>query len=78
MPRTKFVIEPDGWECSLEDCPPGYFMHCGDLCFKTEYRRTTIVDTYNSAGATFSVPPGVEVRDIMVQPVVMRQVEEED
>lgn len=34
--RTLQIV-PDGWPCTLEECPPGFFIVGEDLCFKTEY-----------------------------------------
>lgn len=33
----RMIVEPDGWPCTLEECPPGHFVIDGQLCFKTEY-----------------------------------------
>lgn len=70
------TVEPNGWECLIEECPPGHFMYEGQLCFKTEYGNDLDekcpMEVYNSAGETF-MP-----RKIMVQPVsIMTTVEEE-
>lgn len=43
-------IVPDGWPCTLEECPPGFFVCEKQLCFKTEYGQN---ECYNSAGETF-------------------------
>ena len=34
---NRLIIKPEGWECKLKDCPPGFFMFRNNLCFKTEY-----------------------------------------
>lgn len=51
---------PVGWPVSIEDCPPGFFVYEGQVCFKSEYGMDGI---YNSAGEYFCP------RDIQVQPV---------
>lgn len=61
----KLILKPEGWPCSIEECPPGFFVfndvHVG---FKTEYHSGEGgVQAYNEAGEHF-VP-----RKIMVQPV---------
>ena len=33
----RLIIEPNGWPCFLEECPPGFFMFQDSLCFKSEY-----------------------------------------
>lgn len=60
-------IIPAGWECTIEECPPGHFVCDGQLCFKTEYGCADSPDfpmqVFNSAGENFVA------RKIMVQPV---------
>lgn len=36
----KLVIEPKGWRCTIAECPPGLFMHEGDLVVKSAYYST--------------------------------------
>lgn len=75
-------IVPDGWPCSLADCPPGPFVTLADpelLCFKSKYRLPESVRyrskefrwcvALNSAGEYFHVPEGFEDEAYMVQPV---------
>jgi len=57
----RIVIKPDGWMCQLKECPPGFFMHEGQLCFKTEYGQDEV---YNSSGERFVV------LNPMVQPIM--------
>lgn len=33
----KILIEPEGWPCHLQECPPGLFMFQGALGFRSEY-----------------------------------------
>lgn len=50
----KLTLVPDGWPCTLEDCPPGPFLFKNTLCFKSEYRSPKgKVDAYNEAGEYF-------------------------
>ena len=70
-------IIPDGWECMIEDCPPGFFYYDEQLCFKTEYMDTDEdgngqMQVYCSSGETF-MP-----RKIKVQPVVCETEYDED
>ena len=69
----KVIIGPDGWMCKLSECPPGFFMYEGNLCFKTEYRKDGQDDVYCSSGETFCVP-----NNPMVQPVNYEIEESED
>ncbi len=70
----QLTIEPDGWTCTLKDCPPGFFLSGEQLCFKSEYYTNDKCDAYNSAGEYFCGPPDVQRgdakrNDIIVQPV---------
>jgi hypothetical protein len=50
----KLVLNPIGWECSLEECPPGAFLYNKQVCFKSEYRTSNgAIEAYNSAGEFF-------------------------
>ena len=51
----RLVINPSGWPCSLEDCPPGFFLYLEQLCFKTEYRVDNEIQVYCGSGETFCV-----------------------
>lgn len=77
-------IVPDGWPCSLADCPPGPFVTLADpelLCFKSKYRYKSkeflwVEDNdsrycvaLNSAGEYFDPPEGFEDKACLVQPV---------
>ena len=49
----RMTLEPDGWECSLEECPPGPFLFKKEhLGFKSEYRvpETGGLEVFNEAG----------------------------
>lgn len=49
-------IVPDGWQCSLEDAPPGPFVSVANpnlLCFKSEYSDESGPIAYNSAGERY-------------------------
>lgn len=66
----KVTIIPDGWECMIEECPPGFFYYQGQLCFKSEYAAE--MQYYCSSGESF-MP-----RKVMVQPVICEESEEEE
>lgn len=61
----KCVIEPDGWECTLAECPPGFFMYGNDLCFKSEYGTDKgHAEAFGASGEYFVLGD-----EIIVQPV---------
>lgn len=33
----QLILVPEGWPCTLRECPPGNFVLNDQLCFKTEY-----------------------------------------
>lgn len=35
--KKQFVVVPEGWPCSVEDCPPGLFVCDDRLCLKTNH-----------------------------------------
>lgn len=57
------TIEPFGWPCKIEECPPGFFLYEEQLCFKSEYSSDNDIEVFNSAGEYF-MP-----REVLVQPV---------
>ena len=76
----RLIIEPNGWPCTLLECPPGHFLWTNTggsfavrestLCFKTEYQS----EVFNSAGEYFhgTGKQGDRVEDAIVQPVIAR------
>lgn len=71
----RIEIKPDGWPIQIEECPPGFFMYEGQLCFKSEYKTEASnyqdMEVFNSAGEYF-MP-----RNVLVQPVEVVETEEE-
>jgi hypothetical protein len=71
------MIEPDGWECTLADCRPGYFtFRCNpddepELCIKTEYKINGQMEVFCSSGETFWGYTGTDDdrKALVVQPV---------
>ncbi len=67
----QLIINPEGWPCSLRECPPGHFLWEDTLCFKTEYckdQNETEMEVYNGAGERFCYKGnGTEI----VQPIVI-------
>lgn len=65
----QLIIKPDGWPCTLAECPPGHFLHGDHLAFKSEYGDN---DAYCDNGEYFVGGAGIEKEkrsQIMVQPV---------
>lgn len=62
----QLIINPNGWPCTLEECPPGPFVDLkyNTLCFKSEYHSENgKPEAYNSAGEFYH-------GDGLVQPVI--------
>lgn len=61
----RLVVEPDGWECSIEECPPGHFVFDDRLCFKSEYGTNDGgIEVFCETGEAFVK------RTVIVQPVM--------
>jgi len=68
----QLILNPDGWPIPLGECPPGFFVYEGQLCFKSEYAAE--MQIYNSAGENFCVKD----RDkLIVQPVFAEWIDDE-
>lgn len=64
----KLVMVPNNWSCSLEECPPGFFVYENSLCFKTEYHRSNgQVNAFNEAGEYFYCE---DDQKVIIQPVI--------
>lgn len=76
----KLIVVPDGWKCTLEECPPGFFVRThsegvNTLCFKTEYREDDgKIQAFNEAGEWFACGASSEEerRLLIVQPVIAK------
>jgi hypothetical protein len=82
----KLTVVPNGWQCTLKDCPPGLFLINDCLGIKTEYRPvrlnplngtystdTTDVEVYvASSGEVFwgGVTSKKERLELIVQPCI--------
>ena len=69
--RIRIVMIPSSAECTLAECAPGFFVHLGRLCFKSEYRQEGKIEAFNSAGEYFWGGTNLEENrtKILVQPV---------
>lgn len=51
---TRLELKPNGFPCTLEECPPGPFLHGKDVCFKSEYHSNTgRIEAYCSSGEAY-------------------------
>lgn len=71
----RIELKPRAWAYTLEDCPPGFFLFEGQVCFKSEYRTSCsdqLVEAFNSAGEFFwgNAKSSEDRKKIMVLPVV--------
>ena len=69
----KLIVKPNGWECTLKECPPGFFVIGDELCLKSEYctegeDKKSRMDVFCSSGGYFW--GGTDKEILMVQPVV--------
>lgn len=62
----RITIEPDRWECSLAECPPGVFVFDKRLAVKTENGKAFYVTGENFSGGANT---NAEREQLMVQPV---------
>lgn len=46
----QLILVPNAWVCSYAECPPGFFVNSGQLCFKSEYSEDGRPVGYNSEG----------------------------
>uniref|UniRef100_A0A6M3XRQ2 Uncharacterized protein n=1 Tax=viral metagenome TaxID=1070528 RepID=A0A6M3XRQ2_9ZZZZ len=71
QPGSVLLVEPLGWPCSYEECPPGLFIFRDTLCLMSEYGG----DSYlaSSGEAFWGGVSGKEARDaLVVQPCVAK------
>ena len=54
----KIDFKPSGFECSLDECPPGFFLFRDEICLKTEYGPC---EAFCSSGEAFW--GGVELKE---------------
>ena len=64
--RTLKLV-PNGWPCTLRECPPGCFVFDEEVCFKSDYGQ----DAYCDGGSYFwGGTSDKEARaELIVQPV---------
>lgn len=61
---------PHGFACDLNECPPGYFIFDGSICFKSQYGPNEI---YCDTGEAFwgGVNTVEEKIKLIVQPLIL-------
>lgn len=65
-------ISPAGFECKIEQCPPGFFLYQGMIGFKSEYG-----DYYCDSGEFFHGKNPDKVNSVKVIPVSIEVVEDD-
>lgn len=64
----QLIVVPDGWPCTLAECPPGFFIFRESLCLKSEYG---VNEAYVESGEYFA--GGTTTKEerslLIVQPV---------
>ena len=65
----KLIIDRNGFPCKLKDCPSGFFIYKGDLCFKSNSGEDNV---YCESGEVFWGCAVNKARreNLKVQPVV--------
>jgi len=64
----KLVLNPDGWPCTLQDCPPGFFLFQDSVCYKSKYN-----DYYVGTGGSMfwgGTSTKVDRDKLLVQPLL--------
>lgn len=76
----RLVLEPSGWQCTLEECPAGLFVYENTVGFKSEYRTNGIIEVFCDSGEVFwgGVNSTKERDKLIVQPVVTEWEEYEE
>jgi len=70
----RMVVNPDGWPCTFNECPPGFFVFEDNLYLKSEYRSEDKSDAYCESGEYFWGGTGGDVKKrgaLKVQPVIV-------
>lgn len=63
----RLILEPIGWPCSLEECPPGHFLYRDMIGFKSEYHQSDgEPKAFCDSGEYFVTP------EATVQPLIYR------
>lgn len=73
----ELIVKPDGWPCSLGECPPGFFVFNDSLCFKTGYGD---LEVYCESGEAFwgGAKTKEDIATLIVQPVTSEWIESEE
>ncbi len=76
----RLIMVPDGWPCTLEDCPPGIFTVADMVFFKSEYKtelkdNSYRIDAFNLSGEYLSLEFMDKIKE--VQPVICSWIKED-
>ena len=69
---VQFILEPNGWPCTLEEAEPGFFRWKGEFCMKTEYLDEGGIMAYCDTGERFwgGQKSSKDTDSLIVQPCV--------
>lgn len=76
----QLILVPDGWPCSLDECPPGLFVWNDHIGFKTSYKADDdAMEVYSASGDAFWYGGRnySERSKIIVQPVSAEWIDDE-
>lgn len=68
----RLELKPDGFPCTLAECPPGFFLKDESVGFKSEYKSDNRPDCYCDSGEYFwgGAKTDEELNKIIVQPLI--------
>lgn len=72
----RLIIEPDGWECKLNECRPGLFVHDDGLFLRNDYHEFFLCDGGDALGLCGFKDTQHRGEKMRVQPVKAVWVEE--
>lgn len=77
MKRLELI--PNGWACTLDECPPGHFLFHEMVGFKSEYRNNEgRIEAYCDTGEAFwgGTTKHEDTNKLIVQPLTARWIDE--
>lgn len=64
----KLIAKPNGWPCTLEECPPGLFVYEDEICFKSEYiNEIGKIEAFCESGEYFCKEANITVQPVIVE-----------
>ena len=66
----RLELTPDGFPCTLAECPPGHFLFKDHVGFKSEYSTNSgFIEAFNEVGEYFHGDGNGEAKLCIVQPL---------